>query len=122
MRTWGMVAGVLGALAVGLGAFGAHALKGRLDERMLNAWETATKYHFYHALALLVIALAAGRLSPKAREAAAWLLVVGIALFSGSLYAMALSGVTALGAITPVGGLCLIAGWLTLGWAARRPG
>jgi uncharacterized membrane protein YgdD (TMEM256/DUF423 family) len=107
--------------AVGLGAFGAHALKTRLAPDMQAIWQTAVQYHAWHALALL----AAGflmMLRPEAPGAslAAWLFVAGIVLFSGSLYALALSGVRGLGAVTPFGGLAFLAGWLAFAWAAWR--
>lgn len=106
-------AGLL-ALAVAAGAFGAHALKAHLSSEMLQIWKTAVDYHFYHALGLLligVLTIAAPSLQVK------WpaiLLFAGILLFSGSLYAMALSGIKVLGAITPIGGLSFIAGWILL--------
>lgn len=107
--------------AVGLGAFGAHALKARLAPEMQAIWQTAVQYHAWHALGLL----AAGLLMivrPDAPGAAlaAWLFIAGIALFSGSLYALALSGTRGLGAITPIGGVAFLAGWLALAWAAWR--
>jgi uncharacterized membrane protein YgdD (TMEM256/DUF423 family) len=115
----------LGALllfaAVGLGAFGAHALKARLAPDMQAIWQTAVQYHAWHALGLL----AAGLLvmhwpDAPALGLAAWLFVAGIALFSGSLYALALSGVRGFGAITPFGGVAFLAGWLAFAWAAWR--
>ena len=106
-------AGLL-ALAVAAGAFGAHALKAHLSSEMLQTWKTAVDYHFYHALGLLligVLAIAAPSLQVKW---SAILLFAGILLFSWSLYAMALSGIKVLGAITPIGGLSFIAGWILL--------
>ena len=107
--------------AVGLGAFGAHALKARLAPDMQAIWQTAVQYHAWHALALLAVGLHT-MLRPGAPGAAlaAWLFVAGIALFSGSLYALALSGVRGLGAITPFGGAAFLAGWLAFAWAAWR--
>ena len=107
--------------AVGLGAFGAHALKARLTPDMQAIWQTAVQYHAWHALGLL----AAGLLvmhwpDAPALGLAAWLFVGGIALFSGSLYALALTGVRGLGAITPFGGVAFLAGWLAFAWAAWR--
>jgi len=107
--------------AVGLGAFGAHALKARLTPDMQAIWQTAVQYHAWHALGLL----AAGLLMMHRPDApaiglAAWLFVAGIALFSGSLYALALSGVRGLGAITPFGGVAFLAGWLAFAWTAWR--
>jgi uncharacterized membrane protein YgdD (TMEM256/DUF423 family) len=97
-------------LAVGLGAFGAHGLKSTLEARgMLDVWNKAVLYHFMHAIALFVVALYGGF-----NRGAWWLLFVGIFLFSGSLYAMALTNLRWLGAITPFGGLCFLAGWAWL--------
>lgn len=109
-----MLAAGLLALAVAAGAFGAHALKAHLSSEMLQTWKTAVDYHFYHALGLLligVLTIAAPSLQVKGP---AILLFAGILLFSGSLYAMALSGIKVLGAITPIGGLSFIAGWILL--------
>jgi uncharacterized membrane protein YgdD (TMEM256/DUF423 family) len=107
--------------AVGLGAFGAHALKARLAPDMLAIWQTAVQYHAWHALALLAIGLyMMHRPDAPVIGVAAWLFVAGIALFSGSLYALALSGTRALGAITPFGGVAFLAGWLAFAWAAWR--
>ncbi|WP_020164027.1 DUF423 domain-containing protein [Methyloversatilis discipulorum] len=114
-------AALTGALAVMLGAFGAHALKARLDENMLAVWQTAVQYHFWHALALGLVGLLAIHLRDSgALRVAGWLMLLGIVVFSGSLYAMALSGVRALGMVTPLGGLAFIAGWLVLAIAVRR--
>ena len=112
-------AAVLGALAVAAGAFGAHALEARLAPRLLAVWETASRYHMWHALALLAVAAApVWRSRLAGAVAAAW--VAGVVLFSGSLYLLAVTGVGMLGAITPIGGLALIAGWLLLAAAALR--
>jgi uncharacterized membrane protein YgdD (TMEM256/DUF423 family) len=124
------------ALAVAAGAFGAHALRARLEPRMLEVFETAARYQMYHALALFAVAWvvtrtvatgaalgtvagASGAGVPFA-VVAGWLFMAGTVLFSGSLYAMALTGVRGLGAITPVGGVCFIVGWLCLAVAAMR--
>lgn len=105
--------------AVGLGAFGAHALKARLAPDMLAIWQTAVQYHAWHALALLAIGLyTMHRPDAPGIGLAAWLFVAGVALFSGSLYALALSGMRGLGAITPFGGVAFLAGWLAFAWAA----
>jgi uncharacterized membrane protein YgdD (TMEM256/DUF423 family) len=107
------------ALAIGAGAFGAHALKDRLSTDRLAIFETGARYHMYGALGVLLLALAVERGAADAR--AGWLLVAGTAVFSGSLYALALSGVKVLGAITPLGGAAMIAAWLwTLVAVARR--
>lgn len=108
-------AGVLGAAAVALGAFGAHALRDTLDERALATWHTAVEYQFWHALALLATAVLA-RTATRQRwlYIAAVAFVAGCVLFSGSLYALALGAPRAFGAITPFGGAAFIAGWLAL--------
>jgi uncharacterized membrane protein YgdD (TMEM256/DUF423 family) len=114
----------LGALAafvaVALGAFAAHGLKARLDATMLATFETGVRYHLYHALGLLAVAWAATRWPGVAVNASGWLFVVGVVLFSGSLYALSLTGVRWLGAITPFGGLAFLAGWACLAWAAWK--
>lgn len=107
--------GVLGALSallsVVLGAFGAHGLRDTLTPEMQHTFETAARYQMYHALALVLLATL-----PRTRAAAiaGWLFVGGTVVFSGSLYALGLTGVTALGAITPLGGLCFLGGWIAL--------
>ncbi len=112
------VGAINGAIAVAAGAFGAHALKERLSERALAVFETAARYQMYHALAIVLCAVLASSL-PGARLAG-WMMQAGIVLFSGSLYALALSDVKALGAITPVGGLLFLAGWVWLAISALR--
>jgi uncharacterized membrane protein YgdD (TMEM256/DUF423 family) len=106
------LAGALGFLGVALGAFGAHGLRDRLPPGMLEVYKTGVLYHLMHAVALLGVALGAERLARPRAVAALW--VAGVVIFSGSLYALAVTGVGALGAITPVGGLLLMAGWVTL--------
>lgn len=108
------------AIGVGAGAFGAHALGTRLAPELLDVFETAARYQMYHALALLIVAVVAGRWPHVLVRASGWLFVTGTLLFSGSLYALALTGVRGLGAVTPVGGVCFLAGWLCLGMAATR--
>jgi uncharacterized membrane protein YgdD (TMEM256/DUF423 family) len=111
-----LLVGVTGASAVLLGAFGAHALRGVLDARGSELWHTAVNYHAWHALALAVAAgLGFGRSGRVAMAA----FVVGIVLFSGSLYALALGAPRWVGIITPFGGLAFVAGWLAIGWALR---
>jgi len=110
----------LGALGVGLGAFGAHGLKARVSAEMVAIWETGARYHVMHALALLATGWACERWPGTWANSAGWLFVAGIAVFSGSLYALAVTGVRGLGAITPIGGLCFIAGWACLAMAALR--
>lgn len=117
MNAWLAVAAVNGFLAVCAGAFGAHALQGRLDSHALTVFETGARYQMYHALAMGITALAAR--SVPAQLACA-LFLAGIVLFSGSLYALALTGVRALGFVTPIGGLAFLAGWALLAWVATR--
>ncbi len=112
------IGALMGCVAVGLGAFGAHGLRGRLSPEMLAVFETAVRYQMYHALALLATAMLMTRVDGRAMLIAGWSFVAGILLFSGSLYALALTGVTTLGAITPIGGLAFLIGWAALATAA----
>jgi len=105
---------ISGALAVMIGAFGAHGLKDKLTEEMLAIYKTGVEYHFYHTLALLVVGLVAMHVKSPLLTASGWAMAAGIVIFSGSLYALSISGVRVLGAITPIGGLCFIAGWVLL--------
>ena len=107
-------------IAVAAGAFGAHALRDRLSPEHLAVFETAARYQMYHALGLLAVAWAASRWSGALPHWAGWLFVVGTVLFSGSLYALALTGIRSLGAITPLGGVAFLVGWLCLGLTASR--
>ena len=109
---------VSAAMAVALGAFAAHGLRSRISADALATFETGARYHMYHALALLAVAWACARWPSAWASAAGWLFVAGTALFSGSLYLLAVTGVRALGAITPFGGLAFILGWFALAWAA----
>ncbi len=116
---------VMGALfaftAVALGAFGAHALKARLSADALAIWQTAVLYHGWHALALFGVgAVLLARPDAASFTWAAWLFAVGIVLFSGSLYVLALTGVRTLGAVTPVGGVLFLGGWLAAAWGGAR--
>lgn len=119
-RTFFMIGALLALVAVAAGAFGAHGLRGRLEPELLTAWETGARYGLYHALALLIVALALARWPGAWWHAAGWLFVAGGLTFSGSLYALALTGARWLGALTPVGGLLLLLGWLTCVAAAWR--
>jgi uncharacterized membrane protein YgdD (TMEM256/DUF423 family) len=114
-----IVAGLAGASAVAFGAFGAHALRGTLDAAALATWHTGVEYHFWHALALLVVV--AGIPGGRARRIAIGSFIAGIVLFPGSLYALALGAPRFVGAITPLGGVAFIAGWLALVSALRHP-
>jgi len=107
-------------LAVALGAFGAHALKARLAPDLLAVYETGVRYQLTHALALLAVAWACTRWPGAAVTTSGWLFVAGTVLFSGSLYALSLSGIRGLGAVTPIGGVAWIAGWLCLAWGAWK--
>lgn len=120
-KTFLLLAALLGGLAVGLGAFGAHALESRLSSDMLGTFEIGVRYQMYHALALLAVAILLGR-NPELGVAtlAGWLFVAGIVIFSGSLYILVFSGIRWLGAITPIGGVAFIGGWISLMVAALR--
>jgi uncharacterized membrane protein YgdD (TMEM256/DUF423 family) len=116
MRTYLALGGIFGFLAVAIGAFGAHALRDTLEAHNTTAvYQTGVQYHVTHALALLLIALLLGQFpNAKPLRAAGGLFAVGIIIFSGSLYALALSGIRIFGAITPLGGLCFLAGWVCI--------
>ena len=118
-KTFLLIGAVFGALGVGLGAFGAHGLRSRLSPEMLAVFETGVRYHMYHALAILLVAALMGRMGAgRLLPAAGWAFTGGILLFSGSLYVLALTGITVLGAITPLGGLAFLVGWALLIGAA----
>jgi uncharacterized membrane protein YgdD (TMEM256/DUF423 family) len=124
-RLFLLLAGVNGFLGVLLGAFGAHGLRGSLANaadgaRRIEVWETAARYQMIHALALAVVAYLSTRATGNVPSIAGYLFQAGILIFSGSLYALSLTGVRALGAITPIGGLCLLAGWGAFVLAASR--
>jgi uncharacterized membrane protein YgdD (TMEM256/DUF423 family) len=127
-QLWIVLGAVFAFLSVGCGAFGAHGLESKLEPRMLAIWETAARYQMYHALALIGLGLWAGQrliLSasaplPTATSVAGWAFTIGIVLFSGSLYALALSGIKVLGAITPLGGVAFLVGWIAFALAASQ--
>ena len=106
-----LIGAVAAFIGVGFGAFGAHGLRGRISPEMLAVFETGVRYQMYHAFAILITAVALSRFDGALLRAAGWLFTAGIVLFSGSLYALALTGVAMLGAITPLGGLAFLAGW-----------
>jgi uncharacterized membrane protein YgdD (TMEM256/DUF423 family) len=114
------VAAILGGLSVAAGAFASHALKEKISERALEVFDTGARYQMYHALALFLVALLIARTDspPGTLIATGWLFIIGIGLFSGSLYALSLTNIKLLGAITPLGGVAFIAGWGTLAVAA----
>jgi uncharacterized membrane protein YgdD (TMEM256/DUF423 family) len=117
---WIRLGAALAAVGVAAGAFGAHGLKERVPPEMLVVWRTGAFYHLIHALALFVLGAWSLHATAQPPRGAGWLFVAGIALFSGSLYAMVLTGHRALGAITPLGGLCFIAAWSWIAIAAAR--
>ncbi|HEY5311963.1 MAG TPA: DUF423 domain-containing protein [Pirellulales bacterium] len=128
-KHWITLGAVLAALAIGMGAFGAHALRSRLipgetataeSLRLLEVFETAARYQMYHALALVLVGLLAERRNSATLRVAGGLFAAGILLFSGSLYALVLTRIKLLGAITPLGGVAFILGWLALAVAARK--
>jgi len=120
---WSATGAFLLAMGVALGAFGAHILKERLDAYAMGLWEKAVFYHFIHAIGLLIVSLLprTGTFSLDASSRVCLLLFLGIVIFSGSLYALALTGQRFLGAITPIGGLSMIAAWLLLTWYLMVP-
>jgi len=114
-RTFFLIGSVLGFIGVALGAFGAHALKARLSPDTLTVFETGVRYQMYHVFAVLIVAAAIGQMGrAHLLVVAGWSFVAGIVLFSGSLYALTLTGVGGLGAITPLGGLLFLIGWAAL--------
>ncbi|HEX4345998.1 MAG TPA: DUF423 domain-containing protein [Vicinamibacterales bacterium] len=117
-RTFILIAALAGFTGVTLGAFGAHGLRARLTPEMLAVFETGVRYHLIHAVAILATAGLVERLGGRLVVSAGWLFLGGIVLFSGSLYLLALTGITILGAITPLGGLAFLAGWACLAIAA----
>ena len=115
---WLALGGINAFISVAAGAFGAHGLKQRLSSDLLAAFETGARYQMYHALGLLAVAFALGQ--GRSASTAGWAMLAGIVLFSGSLYALALTGIRPLGAITPLGGLCFLAGWAMFVWSVLR--
>lgn len=115
-RLWVAVGAVNAMLSVAAGAFGAHALRARLEPRMLEVFEVGARYQMFHALGMIAVAWVAAQRAEA--SAAGWAMLAGVVLFSGSLYAMALSGVRALGAVTPFGGVAFLVGWALLARAA----
>lgn len=121
-RKFLLIGAVSGFLAVALGAFGAHGLKSHVSAEMLAVWQTGVQYQMFHTLALLAVSLLGGRVADRWLNLSGWMMVLGIVLFSGSLYLMTLSGVRWLGVITPFGGLSFLAAWFCLFMAGWRNG
>jgi len=119
-RLFFVLGSLSGFLGVAMGAFAAHALRGRLDAELMAIFEVGARYQMYHALALLAVGWACTRWQGTLVAASGWLFVVGTALFSGSLYAISLTDIRSLGIITPLGGLAMLAGWLCLGWGGWK--
>lgn len=120
MKVFVLLGSIYGLIAVATGAFGAHGLQNKVEPRMLEVWETAAQYQMYHALALIAAAWMVHQTQSTVALVAGWSFAVGVLVFSGSLYVMVLSGIRALGAITPVGGLALMVGWFCLILAALK--
>lgn len=119
-RTATVLGAALAGAAVAAGAFGAHGLKGRLEPGLLETFETAARYQLIHGIALVTAALAAERWRRARLTPVLWMFLAGTVVFSGSLYLLALTGAGAFGAITPVGGVLLIAGWATFAWRVAK--
>ena len=119
-RWWLLIASIAGFLGVAGGAFGAHALKARISEQMLANFHTGTRYLMVHAVALLVVGVLAGRENVGDLAAVGWCFTVGMVIFTGTLWIMALTGQRWLGAVTPIGGTALIIGWLAFATAAAK--
>ncbi len=119
-RTFGLLGSLLGLTGVALGAFGAHVLEGRLLPAELAVFETAARYQMFHALALLAVALLGAQRPTGAVRLAGWAFLSGTVVFSGSLYLLSFTGVRWLGAVTPLGGVAFLVGWVALGWGFLR--
>ena len=120
MNVWLVIAAINGFVAVAAGAFGAHGLQGKLDAHGLEVFETGARYQMYHALAMGLAALAMRGNAASTAQVAAIFFLIGIVLFSGSLYILALAGTRAVGIVTPFGGLAFLVGWATLAWAGTK--
>lgn len=121
LRTFVIIGSINMFLSVALGAFGAHGLKSRISEEMLSIYQTGVQYHMIHALGLILVAIVSSKLPASSWvNGAGWLLMLGIVLFSGSLYVLSITGIKVLGAITPLGGVAFLLGWLFLAFAAYK--
>lgn len=119
-RTWMVLGCIIAGLGVAAGAFGTHALEGRISVDLLMVYGTAARYQMVHGLALLFVGLAAMQTQDRRWDVAGWLFTSGVIVFSGSLYMLAVTGARWLGAITPIGGACFLAGWVVAAFAASR--
>lgn len=119
-RTFVSLGAILAFLGVALGAFGTHALRERVTPKDLDTWNTGVQYHTLHAVSLVVIGLLCAHSGSKLVRTAGWLHIAGIAIFGGSLYVLVLTGQRWLGAVTPLGGLCFLSGWLTLAFGIQK--
>ena len=116
-RLFAAIGGLLALTGVGAGAFGAHALRNRLTEQALGVFETAVRYQMYHALGLIAVAILVARMPSPLLTWSGWLFTAGTVIFSGSLYLLTLTGARWWGAVTPIGGVCFLAGWGCFVWA-----
>ncbi|MEG9296157.1 DUF423 domain-containing protein [Mangrovibacillus sp. Mu-81] len=115
MKTFIIIGALSAFLSVGLGAFGAHALEGKIDKKYIDTWNTGVLYQMFHAIGIIIIGVLMGTVSPTSLLSwSGWLMVIGTILFSGSLYVLSLSGIKILGAVTPFGGVSFLAGWILL--------
>jgi uncharacterized membrane protein YgdD (TMEM256/DUF423 family) len=121
-RFFFMLGSLMAFLAVALGAFAAHGLRTRLSAEMVTIFEVGVRYHMYHALGLIAVSWACSRWPESGAQWAGWAFILGIVVFSGSLYLLSVTGMRWLGAITPIGGLAFLIGWVVLVWAALRVG
>ena len=119
-RFFFVMGSIMGFIGVALGEFAAHGLRSRLPNDLVEIFETGVRYQMYHALALLAVAWAASRWPNTSTHAAGWAFIVGIVVFSGSLYLLSVTGIRWLGAITPFGGVAFLVGWVLLIWSAWR--
>lgn len=117
---WIVIGAILGFLSVALGAFGAHGLRSKVTPELLSSFETGARYQMYHSLALILVGILANHSSSPLLEWSGRLFLAGVVLFSGSLYMLVFTGMNSFGAITPSGGLCFMAGWISLALAAYR--
>ncbi|MEH7462365.1 DUF423 domain-containing protein [Bacillus thuringiensis] len=120
MKIFFLLGCIAAALAVALGAFGAHGLEGKISAKMLDVWKTGVTYQMFHAGGLFVVALLMDKIQSSLVSAAGWCMVAGIVMFSGSLYALSTTGIKFFGPITPLGGVAFIVGWILLGTAVVK--